>query len=138
MDGGQPVIERDLGNDLQRMDWGLHLLCPTRVRQRRRVLGRRVPRLPAQRQFDASSPTVWPAVQAAANFLEDNVGSNGLGPEDNSIWEQTDQYNTFTEAFYVAGLRAAAHLALDRGQLERRRCLERRRQHDPVGRATLL
>lgn len=59
--------------------------------------------------------TVWPAVQAAANFLENNVGSNGLGPEDNSIWEQTDQYNTFTEAFYVAGLRAAAHLALTEG-----------------------
>ncbi len=56
--------------------------------------------------------TVWPAVQAAANFLESNVGTNGLGPEDNSIWEQTDQYNTFSEAFYVAGLRAAAHLAL--------------------------
>lgn len=58
---------------------------------------------------------VWPAVQAAANFIEDNVGSNGLGPEDNSIWEQTDQYNTFTEAFYVAGLRAAAHLGLTEG-----------------------
>jgi GH15 family glucan-1,4-alpha-glucosidase len=55
---------------------------------------------------------VWPAVQAAANFVENNVGSSGLGPEDSSIWEQTDQYNTFTEAFYVAGLRAAAHLAL--------------------------
>jgi GH15 family glucan-1,4-alpha-glucosidase len=58
---------------------------------------------------------VWPAAQAAANFVEDNVGSNGLGPEDNSIWEQTDQYNTFTEAFYIAGLRAAAHLALTEG-----------------------
>lgn len=55
---------------------------------------------------------IWPAAQAAANFLENNVGSNGLGPQDNSIWEQTNQYNTFTEAFYVAGLRAAAHLAL--------------------------
>lgn len=55
--------------------------------------------------------TVWPAVQAAANFIENNTGSNGLGAQDNSIWEQTDQYNTFTEAFYVAGLRAAAHLA---------------------------
>ena len=63
---------------------------------------------------------VWPAVQAAANFIANNVGTNGLGPEDFSIWEQTDQYNTFTEAFYVAGLRAAAHLASVRGELERR------------------
>jgi GH15 family glucan-1,4-alpha-glucosidase len=55
---------------------------------------------------------VWPAVQAGANFLESNVGTNGLGPEDSSIWEQTDQWNTFSEAFYVAGLRAGAHLAL--------------------------
>lgn len=66
-------------------------------------------RLSGNRTFLAG---VWPAVQAAANFIEDNVGSNGLGPEDNSIWEQTYQYNTFTEAFYVAGLRAAAKLAL--------------------------
>jgi GH15 family glucan-1,4-alpha-glucosidase len=58
---------------------------------------------------------VWPAVQAAANFIMNNVGTNGLGAEDNSIWEQTDQYNTFTEAFYIAGLRAAAHIALTEG-----------------------
>lgn len=58
---------------------------------------------------------VWPAAEAAANFIMDNIGSNGLGAEDNSIWEQTDQYNTFTEAFYIAGLRAAAHLALVEG-----------------------
>ena len=56
--------------------------------------------------------TVWPAVQAAAGYLNSNVGTNGLGPQDSSIWEQTDQYYTFTEAFYVAGLRAAAHMAL--------------------------
>lgn len=58
---------------------------------------------------------VWPAAEAAANFIDDNVGSNGLGPADNSIWEQTYQFNTFTEAFYIAGLRAAAHLALTEG-----------------------
>lgn len=58
---------------------------------------------------------VWPAAEAAANFIMDNIGSNGLGAEDYSIWEQTDQYNTFTEAFYIAGLRAAAHLALVEG-----------------------
>ena len=71
----------------------------------------------AYRDYQLSGNTtfladIWPAAQAAANFIANNVGSNGLGPEDFSIWEQTDQYNTFTEAFYVAGLRAAAHLAL--------------------------
>ncbi|MBR7834282.1 hypothetical protein KDL01_13485 [Actinospica durhamensis] len=55
--------------------------------------------------------TVWPAVQAAANFIEDNIASNGLGAADASIWEETVQYNVFTQAYYVAGLRAAALLA---------------------------
>jgi len=55
--------------------------------------------------------TVWPAVQAAANF-SNRMWHQWTRPRDNSIWEQTDQYNTFSEAFYVAGLRAAAHLAL--------------------------
>ncbi len=55
--------------------------------------------------------TMWPAVEAAANFIEDNIASNGLGAADASIWEETVQYNVFTQAYYVAGLRAAAILA---------------------------
>jgi GH15 family glucan-1,4-alpha-glucosidase len=55
--------------------------------------------------------SMWPAVQAAANFIEDNIASNGLGAADASIWEETVQYNVFTQAYYVAGLRAAAILA---------------------------
>ena len=57
--------------------------------------------------------TVWPAVQAAANFIMNNIASNGLGAADASIWEETVQYNVFTQAFYVSGLRAAAALAAD-------------------------
>jgi len=57
--------------------------------------------------------TVWPAVEAAANFIEDNIASNGLGAADASIWEETVQYNVFTQAYYIAGLRAAAVLAND-------------------------
>ena len=57
--------------------------------------------------------TVWPAVEAAANFIQDNIASNGLGAADASIWEETVQYNVFTQAYYVAGLRAAAVLAND-------------------------
>lgn len=55
--------------------------------------------------------SMWSAVQGAANFIEDNIASNGLGAPDNSIWEENDQYQVFTQAYYVAGLRAAAILA---------------------------
>ena len=54
---------------------------------------------------------MWPAVQAAANFIQNNIASSGLGAADASIWEESVQYNVFTQAFYVAGLRAAAILA---------------------------
>lgn len=54
---------------------------------------------------------MWPAVQAAANFIQSNIASSGLGAADASIWEEAVQYNVFTQAFYVAGLRAAAILA---------------------------
>lgn len=55
--------------------------------------------------------SMWPAVQAAANFVQNNIASSGLGAADASIWEEAVQYNVFTQAFYVAGLRAAAILA---------------------------
>lgn len=55
---------------------------------------------------------VWPQVQAAANFVMNNVGTNGFGPADASIWEESTEYNAFTQALYVAGLRAAAIMAL--------------------------
>ncbi len=54
---------------------------------------------------------VWPQVQAAANFVMNNIQTDGLGPADASIWEETQEYNAFTQAFYAAGLRAAAYLA---------------------------
>ncbi|HWG27531.1 hypothetical protein [Actinospica sp.] len=55
--------------------------------------------------------TMWPVVEAAANFVENNIAGNGLGAADASIWEESVQYNVFTQAYYVAGLRAAASLA---------------------------
>lgn len=54
---------------------------------------------------------VWPAVQKAANFVSNNIASNGLGPKDASIWEETQEYNAFTQALYVSGLWAAESIA---------------------------
>lgn len=54
---------------------------------------------------------VWSQVQAAANYVQSNIGTNGFGPADASIWEESVQYNVFTQAFYVAGLKAAALIA---------------------------
>ena len=54
---------------------------------------------------------MWPKVQAAANFVQNNIATNGLGAADASIWEEAVRYNVFTQAFYVAGLRAAATYA---------------------------
>jgi GH15 family glucan-1,4-alpha-glucosidase len=54
---------------------------------------------------------VWTQVQAAANYVSNNIQSNGFGPADASIWEEQTEYNSFTQSLYVAGLRAAAMLA---------------------------
>ncbi|KQR93947.1 MAG: hypothetical protein J0I33_11190 [Microbacterium ginsengisoli] len=54
---------------------------------------------------------VWPALQKAANFVSNNIASNGFGPKDASIWEETQEYNAFTQALYVSGLWAAEAVA---------------------------
>lgn len=54
---------------------------------------------------------VWPALQKAANFVSNNIASNGLGPKDASIWEETQEYNAFTQALYISGLWAAEAIA---------------------------
>lgn len=54
---------------------------------------------------------LWPQIQKAANFVSNNIASNGLGPQDASIWEETQEYNTFTQALYISGLWAAESIA---------------------------
>lgn len=54
---------------------------------------------------------IWPQIQNAANFVANNIQSNGLGPADASIGEEQTEYNAFTQALYVAGLRAGAIMA---------------------------
>jgi GH15 family glucan-1,4-alpha-glucosidase len=55
---------------------------------------------------------VWPQVQASANYIMNHIQSNGLGPADASIWEENTEYNAFTQSLYIAGLRAAAIMAI--------------------------
>jgi GH15 family glucan-1,4-alpha-glucosidase len=63
---------------------------------------------------DASFLTaMWPAVQKAAGFVVNGQDTTGFGPADHSIWEEQLEYNSFTQATYVAGLWAAEQLAQD-------------------------
>ena len=58
---------------------------------------------------------VWPQIANAANFVKNGLASNGLGPQDASIWEETQEYNTFTQALYITGLWAAEAIAQSKG-----------------------
>ena len=58
---------------------------------------------------------LWPQIQKAANFVSANLASNGLGPQDASIWEETQEYNTFTQSLYISGLWAAEAVAQSKG-----------------------
>jgi len=64
---------------------------------------------------NAFRDAVWPQVLKAANFVSSNLASNGLGPKDASIWEEQQEFNTFTQALYISGLWAAEALAQSKG-----------------------
>lgn len=55
---------------------------------------------------------IYPKLQKSANFLMNNMnGTYGLGPADASIWEEQVEYNTFSQAMYIAGLWASERSA---------------------------
>ncbi|WP_069649068.1 glycoside hydrolase family 66 protein [Caloranaerobacter ferrireducens] len=58
---------------------------------------------------------IWPAYKKSADFIMNNISSNGFGPADCSIWEENIEYNAFTQALYVAGLDAAQIMAKAKG-----------------------
>lgn len=60
---------------------------------------------------------IWDKYKKSADFVWWNLGFDpyGFGEEDASIWEEQIEYNTFTQALYVAGLDAAQHMARAKG-----------------------
>ena len=58
---------------------------------------------------------IWDAYKRSADWVMNNVQSNGFGAADCSIWEEQSEYNSFTQALYVAGLDAAQEMAKAKG-----------------------
>ncbi len=60
---------------------------------------------------------MYPALKKAADFIMNNMnGTYGFGPQDASIWEESQEYNFFSQAMYVAGLWAAQYAAIAKSQ----------------------
>lgn len=59
---------------------------------------------------------LWPIVQKAADWILNTISNvNGLGAADCSIWEEKQEYNSYTQAWYIAGLYAMQCLAEMKG-----------------------
>jgi hypothetical protein len=62
---------------------------------------------------------LWPSVKRAADWILSSISpANGFGAADFSIWEEPErglQHNSYTQAWYVAGLWATQQLAEARG-----------------------
>ena len=62
---------------------------------------------------------LWPVVKLSADWILSSISpANGLGAADYSIWEMPEdgrQHNSYTQAWYVAGLWATQQLAEARG-----------------------
>ncbi|HEY5584428.1 MAG TPA: hypothetical protein VIK78_08055, partial [Ruminiclostridium sp.] len=56
-------------------------------------------------------------LKASADYIMNNINTNGFGAQDFSIWEDMDNYGnyTYTQALYAIGLEAAAKMAAAKG-----------------------
>jgi GH15 family glucan-1,4-alpha-glucosidase len=62
---------------------------------------------------------LWPNVKKAADWILSNIQPNGFGQADFSIWEEEAlglEHNSYTQAWYVAGLYATQCMAEALGQ----------------------
>ncbi|WMJ22508.1 glycoside hydrolase family 66 protein [Paludicola sp. MB14-C6] len=59
---------------------------------------------------------IWPSYKLSADYVLNNITSAGFGPADCSIWEEQSEFNSFTQALYVAGLDAAQYMASAMGR----------------------
>lgn len=60
---------------------------------------------------------IWNQLKASADYIMNNIDTNGFGPQDFSIWEDMDNFGkyTYTQALYAVGLEAAAKMAAAKG-----------------------
>lgn len=57
---------------------------------------------------------MYPALKKAADFVNTHIDSiYGFGPKDASIWEEDQEFNFFSQAMYVVGLRGAQYAAIE-------------------------
>lgn len=70
-----------------------------------------------QTSDDVFLDDLYPALKKSADFIMNNMnGTYGFGPADASIWEESQEYNFFSQAMYVAGLWAAEYAAIEQGE----------------------
>ncbi|MFC5469541.1 glycoside hydrolase family 15 protein [Cohnella suwonensis] len=56
---------------------------------------------------------IWTSYKKSADFIYNAIGTDpyGFGPADASIWEETVEYNIFTQSLYATGLDSAQYMA---------------------------
>ena len=58
---------------------------------------------------------MWGKMKKSADFISNTMNSWGYSSADSSIWEENIEYNTFTQATYIAGMTAAQSAARAKG-----------------------